>query len=34
MVVCRLAIGCKEMDQDEVAGDIVIAKLGRCSPIR
>ena len=30
MVVCRLARGCKEMDEDEVVGDIVIAELGRC----
>ena len=29
MVVCRLVSGCKEMDRDEVIGDIVIAELGR-----
>ena len=29
MVVCHLARGCKEMDREEAAGDIVIEKLGR-----
>ena len=29
MVVCRLVSGCKDMDGDEVVGDIVIAELGR-----
>ena len=28
MIVCRLVSGCKEMDGDEVVGDIVIAELG------
>ena len=28
MVVCRLASGCKEMNRDEVVGDIVIEELG------
>ena len=34
VVVCCLARGCKEMDGDEVSGDIVIAELGRRGWVR
>ena len=34
MVVFRLASGCKEMEGEKVAGDIVIEKLGRPGRVR